>query len=514
MKKTFLAIFCTIVLLCTILPAATANADTEHNPFTDVPELSWLYQPVMFAYENELFRGISDTEFAPYDSMTRAMLVTVLHRYAGEPVPAAANPFEDVDADMWYTQAITWAAEQGIVAGVAEGVFAPDLPISREQLAAVLFRYLQIDEHQLLGLSASFADDAAISDWAQDAILWATVEGLLVADFSNVLSPQGDALRAEVAYALRQVSLDGNNILYISTRSDELSNDFTEVPTHTGMPINFDNLLTGVSAEMGNLNFEVEARQQGDDLVLTWSESSAFFSAEANTDYLAWRMMDSLAMTIIQNMQVNNVYFELPGGEPFTVAGLEPAIYLTDGMPYQLSDYYYGLEGIAAIPEPPAIASEEWLTSILFKVAKANGQTITTIRPGEISEVHGEPAMLYSAGTNSEDGSKFTAMYHYAITESYKICLLDMLTGNYTVLGNAISDEYLIELLIYDLEHLVTDIEFLRVEVINGQSASVYGGRVPEAGALRMHYQYAVSDQGVIHYWDLSQGDANWILWE
>ncbi len=512
MKKTIRVLFGTIILLAMILPATTAKADTDYNPFTDVPELSWVYQPVMFVYENELFRGISDTEFAPYDSMTRGMLVTVLHRYAGLPTPIAANPFTDIEADMWYTEAITWAAEAGIVDGVEEGIFAPDLPISREQLATILFRYLKIDEHQMLGLSAAFEDDAAISDWAKEAMIWATVEGLLVADFNNKLSPKGDAERAEVAYALRQLSHDGNSKLYISNRSTDSENIFTEMPIHTGMPISFDNLLTAVSVEMGNLNFEVEARQQNDDLILTWSENSGFFNSEANTDYLAWRMMDSLVMTIIQNMQVNNVYFELTGGEPFTVAGLVPALFMTNDMAYQLSDYYYALEGIGDIPEPPAMVAEQWISTILFKVAKAAGKTVTVIVPGEVSEVHGEPAMLYAAGTNSADGSKFTAMYHYAITESYKICEMDILTGEYKVLGNIASDKYLIGLLAFDLGHSITETEFLEVDIINGITANIYAGRELEDGAI--NYQYAVANEGIIYYLDLAQSDSQWILWE
>ena len=119
------------------------ESQPEPLPFTDVAESDWFYDAVRYAYENGLMGGIGDNLFAPNHPTTRAQLVTILYRLEGEPAVTGQGPFTDVEADTWYTDAVTWAAEEGVVNGVSATQFAPGNNITREQLATILFRYAQ-----------------------------------------------------------------------------------------------------------------------------------------------------------------------------------------------------------------------------------------------------------------------------------------------------------------------------------------------------------------------------------
>ena len=138
--------------------------------------------------------------------MTRAMLVTVLWRYAGRP-EAGKNPFTDVPAGQWYTEAVTWAAENGVVSGVGNGRFAPNGNITREQMASILFRYAKLTglDTSKRGELAGFPDEGQVSSWAREALSWAVGEGIISGTAEGgrtILKPQGTATRAQVASIL------------------------------------------------------------------------------------------------------------------------------------------------------------------------------------------------------------------------------------------------------------------------------------------------------------------------
>ena len=118
-------------------------------PFTDVREADWFYDDVVYAYENGLFSGTSDTTFSPNASMTRAMLVTVLYRLEGQPTVSGRSGFSDVKLNSYYEDAVTWAADNGIVNGTGATTFSPNANVTREQMAAILYRYAQY-KHCLL----------------------------------------------------------------------------------------------------------------------------------------------------------------------------------------------------------------------------------------------------------------------------------------------------------------------------------------------------------------------------
>ena len=174
-------------------------------PFTDVSTSDWFYNDAAFVYEKGLFSGTDSRSFSPNASMTRAMLVTVLYRLDGEPAVTGRSSFADVSSGMYYENAVIWAAANSIVTGTGSTAFSPDAKVTREQLAAILYRYAQykkLDVRAETKLS-SFTDAASVSGYANAALSWAIAEGL-VNGASGRLMPKGDATRAQVAAILHR----------------------------------------------------------------------------------------------------------------------------------------------------------------------------------------------------------------------------------------------------------------------------------------------------------------------
>ena len=182
------------------------NPGTGANPFTDVSEKDWFYGDVMFVYENGLMLGTSKTLFSPHGTATRGMMATILWRMEGSPAPKGKNSFTDVEAEKWYADAITWTAENGIFAGYGKDKFGPDDPITREQLAAIFYRYADYKGYDLTvkGNLDKFKDADKITDYAKTAMQWAVGSGLMKGKSGNLLDPQGTATRAEIAAMLHR----------------------------------------------------------------------------------------------------------------------------------------------------------------------------------------------------------------------------------------------------------------------------------------------------------------------
>ena len=182
------------------------NPGTGANPFTDVSEKDWFYGDVMFVYENGLMLGTSKTLFSPHGTATRGMMATILWRMEGSPAPKGKNSFTDVETGKWYADAITWTAENGIFAGYGKDKFGPDDPITREQLAAIFYRYADYKGYDLTvkGDLDKFKDADKITDYAKTAMQWAVGSGLVKGKSGNLLDPQGTATRAEIAAMLHR----------------------------------------------------------------------------------------------------------------------------------------------------------------------------------------------------------------------------------------------------------------------------------------------------------------------
>ena len=169
------------------------------NTFSDVAESNWFYDAVEYVASRELMNGVSATEFAPNASLTRAMLVTILHRYESEPNAAGGTAFNDVADGVWYSDAIAWASANGIVNGVGDGKYNPSGSITREQFATIMYRYAGSPSVTDASATDGFADAGEISSYATDAMRWAVATGLLRGREGGLLAPKGTASRAEAA---------------------------------------------------------------------------------------------------------------------------------------------------------------------------------------------------------------------------------------------------------------------------------------------------------------------------
>lgn len=187
-------------------PTSTWIPEAEPAIFDDVSDNVWYAEAVEYAVDFGLMNGTGNNKFEPETAMSRAMLVTVLWRYAGQP-SEGKNTFTDVEDGKWFTQAVAWAAHNGIVGGVGNNKFDPNGNITREQMAAILYRYANsngIDTSARADLS-SFPDGGKVSRWASDALSWANAAGLITGTKINgtsYLDPQGEATRAQVATIL------------------------------------------------------------------------------------------------------------------------------------------------------------------------------------------------------------------------------------------------------------------------------------------------------------------------
>lgn len=194
----------------TVLPVLESCAGTicPSHDYHDAPEFGhWSHAGIDYTLELGLFRGTSDTEFSPNVAMTRAMLVTVLYRLDGQKEPTGANPFTDVEPDSWYTEAVIWAVENEIVLGMGDGTFAPEAEITREQMAAILYRYAAYrgDDMTTDADLAAFPDEERVSAYAREALAWAVDRGLIngvAQGGESWLEPQAGATRAQVATIL------------------------------------------------------------------------------------------------------------------------------------------------------------------------------------------------------------------------------------------------------------------------------------------------------------------------
>lgn len=188
--------------------------DAVKNPFADVNAGDWFYRDVLFSYEKGLMSGMDAAAFAPYANTTRAQIAVIFYRMEGSPAVEGENSFADVvrgSGTAWFYDAVTWAQQNGIMGGYSNSSFAPNDPITREQLAAIFYRYAQYKGYDTTqgGMAIrEFGDYESISDYAMGAMAWAVNTGLVKGD-SNLLYPKGTATRAEIAAMLHRFVENG-----------------------------------------------------------------------------------------------------------------------------------------------------------------------------------------------------------------------------------------------------------------------------------------------------------------
>ncbi|MFQ8638112.1 MAG: InlB B-repeat-containing protein [Acutalibacteraceae bacterium] len=182
------------------------NPSTGGSPFTDVKESDWFYEAVMFVYEKEIMVGTSDTTFSPYGTATRGMMAAIIWRMEGSPKAEYSGTLKDVPKDSYYAEAVKWTMQQGIFSGYGGGLFGPDDPITRQQLAAIFYNYAKYKGYDLTPTDSlsGFTDGDKVAGWAQDAMKWAVGSGLMNGKGDGILDPQGTATRAEIAAMLHR----------------------------------------------------------------------------------------------------------------------------------------------------------------------------------------------------------------------------------------------------------------------------------------------------------------------
>ena len=208
MKKRLLSLALALCLVCSLLPG-TALAAGE-KPFTDVPASHWAHDDITYVYENDLMNGTDGSLFSPESTTTRAQVVTVLYRLAGQPAADWENPFWDVPASAWFHDAVTWAWENDITGGVSSTHFGAGNAVTREQLATFLYRYAQDQGYDTSARAdlSGYSDAGLVSSYATEALSWANATGLITGTTATTLSPQGSATRAQVATILSRFCQD------------------------------------------------------------------------------------------------------------------------------------------------------------------------------------------------------------------------------------------------------------------------------------------------------------------
>ena len=191
------ALLMSLALLCSL--CLTAFAAVEDTGFADVDAGSWYAEAVAYVRDNGLMGGTSETSFTPDGTMTRAMLAAVLYRASGSPAVSGSDDFTDTAEDAWYTGAVLWASQQGYVSGYGSGLFGTNDPVSREQIATLLWRYAGSPD---AGETEAFADQTEISSYAEEAVAWARASGIISGREGNRFAPQTSATRAEAAAIL------------------------------------------------------------------------------------------------------------------------------------------------------------------------------------------------------------------------------------------------------------------------------------------------------------------------
>lgn len=213
MRKTGMRLLAVLLAVVMVLPSVLIpGMAAEATGFTDVPEGSWYADAVNYVSEKGYMTGVGDNKFAPNDEVTRAMFVTILARITMAETDGTVSAFTDVPENKWYTGAVSWAAENGIVNGVGDGMFAPGKSITRQDLCTILYRFVNAMDYELtVGEEKTFTDSASVSSYAAEAVRYASSVGLIAGYDDGTFRPKATATRAQMAVIIMRLArlLDG-----------------------------------------------------------------------------------------------------------------------------------------------------------------------------------------------------------------------------------------------------------------------------------------------------------------
>lgn len=224
---------CSLLLTVAVLLSLCTTAFAAD--FTDVPADAWYADAVNYVQEHDLMTGTGGTEFSPNSTMTRAMLATVLYRVAGNPTVSGNDAFTDTSDNAWYSKGVLWASQQGLVDGYGNGLFGTNDPVSREQIAAILWRYAG---RPVAENGTGFADESTIASYAMTAVDWAKANGIISGVGGNRFAPKNSATRAQVAAILhRYLTMDDTTEPTTSpSEADDNGGSTMNPPTQSDTP--------------------------------------------------------------------------------------------------------------------------------------------------------------------------------------------------------------------------------------------------------------------------------------
>ncbi len=274
MKQIKTALLLLAVLLMVNAPLCSFG-ESVMLPFSDVHSNDWYYDSVQYVYEHRIMTGISADEFSPDQNVSRAMMVTVLYRMSGESTDFPA-PFEDVSSGAWYADAVAWAAEHNIVNGITDSLFAPEDDVTREQMAAILYRYANYRKYDTVFTRSlnEYEDASQLHSWSSAAVRWACAAQILHGTGDIMLEPESSASRAQTAAILQRLEqYENSGISFPSLTSFE---------RYQGA---FDALASRVSGN-GELfavskNTTIQQGEDGDELIVSFVLDENIMSGES-----------------------------------------------------------------------------------------------------------------------------------------------------------------------------------------------------------------------------------------
>lgn len=289
-KKMIFIIMSLILVSCLIAVGVCFGTDTSHqkatydlqrNFFRDVNENDWFYDDVKYTFEKNIMNGTSEKTFSPDTATTRGMIVTILWRIEQMPVAANLNKFIDVEENMYYSKAVNWAEENKIVSGYSNDTFAPDENATREQLAAVIYRYAKYKEYDVSELSDLdiYSDNKYVSNYSVDAFRWAVANGIITGTPDNMLMPNELTKRSQLAAILHRfcnkfMKYEANAGGHTDNSMPESENDNSKGNNSSGNSErnNSDNVNT--DSKITAISIEDVAAKPGDDVQVKASISN------------------------------------------------------------------------------------------------------------------------------------------------------------------------------------------------------------------------------------------------
>ncbi|MCI8631060.1 MAG: hypothetical protein HFG67_02145, partial [Firmicutes bacterium] len=302
--KKFGTLFLIVIMLFTT--AITACATEYENNFTDVTANSWYADAVKYCDENGLMNGTEEGKFSPNSTMTREMLAAVLYRQAGSPNVSGSDNFPDTAADTWYTGAVIWASQQEIITGYSDGRFGTGDFVTREQAVTMLWRLAGRPETGTDVQIKEFADQASISSYAKEAAAWASANGVINGRQDNKFDPKAKATRAEMAVILM------NNAKFTGSAQGGANNE--TLPAQQG---NGNSGSTGSAGSSGGNGGSSSSGSGSGTAADSRKVLIAYFSATNNTESIANHIN-----TVLKNDNIDADIYEIVPQVPYTSADL------------------------------------------------------------------------------------------------------------------------------------------------------------------------------------------------